>query len=57
MPFTTHGYKVPGLPSEGEWEGSLVKCGGPGLCVKCSHESADILRKAIFGTKKEEADA
>jgi hypothetical protein len=47
MPFTIHGHAVPGLPVEGEFEGSRARCGGPGLCVDCSKEAGDALRKFI----------
>lgn len=54
MPFTTHGHRVPGLAEDGEFQGSRSRCGGPGLCVKCSSEAADTLRKFIRGEDKEE---
>ena len=55
MPFTTHGHKVPGLEEEGKFEGEKARCGGPGLCVKCSSEAGQILRAAIR-THGEETD-
>lgn len=51
MPFTSHGHKVPGLAEEGKFEGPVARCGGPGLCVKCSQEAANKLREVVFGSK------
>lgn len=50
MAFTTHGHYVPGLPQEERPANQVrARCGGPGMCVKCSVEAGNALRAHIAG--------
>lgn len=42
MPYTTHGHRY-GPPNPGEQLPQLIaRCGGPGICVKCSTEATQF---------------
>jgi hypothetical protein len=37
--YTTHGHQIPGTTVEEERPLRVARCGGPGLCKKCSEET------------------
>lgn len=50
MTFTTHGYYIPGTPTNGEsYFGKPLQCGGIGVCTHCSLE-AGVERKTLIWT-------
>jgi hypothetical protein len=43
MANTSHGHPIPGTDEE-PFDGSVHRCGGPGLCLTCSEEVALVVR-------------
>lgn len=40
MSYTTHGHHIKGTGVEG-YSGEVARCGGPGVCTKCSLEATE----------------
>ncbi len=44
MPYTSHGHHIPGTILAVRPGGPVARCGGPGLCDKCSAEAYQTLK-------------
>ncbi len=44
-PWTSHGHVVDGVTVAGAGRPRIARCGGPGLCRKCSVEAEQIRRQ------------
>ena len=49
MAFTSHGHRILGTTDTGPFEGSVARCGGPGLCAPCSMEATTARRSQWSG--------
>lgn len=45
-PYTSHGHPIPGVTMEGSEKPARARCGGPGLCGKCSGEAMKLVERA-----------
>lgn len=45
-PWTRHGHPVRGVTVAGDGRPPIARCGGPGMCDKCSIDEAQIRREA-----------
>ena len=45
-PWTTHGHQVIGVTVAGPGRPPIYRCGGPGLCKKCSAEAFTLRKRA-----------
>jgi hypothetical protein len=45
-PWTRHGHAVPGVTLPGPGRPPVAHCGGPGMCVRCRWDAAELRQAA-----------